>query len=135
MKKPWQQLIHDGARNIPSDPREAFIAALAQAHSEVEQVFNDEGRSILFEKGKKPGEGAIFVEYKLRKELVLSVSASEKAVSFRIFNIEKESVDCHAGSPDDFDASILRNVIAYFYNLSVKREKIPRNVNASDFAD
>ena len=134
MQKSWQQLIHEGARNVPSDPREAFISALAQAHGEVEQVFKDEGRSITFEKGKKPGEGMIFVEHKLRKELVLSVNASERAVAFRIFNIEKESVDCQGGSPEAYDAAMLRNVIAYFYNLSVRRERIPRGVNASDFA-
>jgi hypothetical protein len=135
MKKSWQELIHEGARTVPSDPREAFIAELAKAHSEVEQLFKDEGRSIQFEKGKKLGEGTIIVQQKLRKELVLGVNASEKAVAFRIFNIGMESVDCHAGSPDDYTASTLRNIIAYFYNLSVKREKIPRNLNASDFAE
>lgn len=62
MKKNWQQLIHEGAQSTPIDPREAFMAALAQAHRDIEQAFSAEGRSIRIEKGDKPGLGSVVVE-------------------------------------------------------------------------
>jgi hypothetical protein len=98
-------------------------------------VFANEGRSIRIEKGDKPGQGAVVVENKLRKELVLTVNASEKAVAFRVFNIQFESYDCYGGSPDEYSAPTLRNVVAYFYNLAVKGEKVPAKLNAPDFAE
>jgi hypothetical protein len=135
MNKNWQQLIREGAQSTPVDPREAFMAALAQAHGELEQAFAEEGRSIRIEKGDKPGQGAVFVENKLRKELVLTLNVSEKAVAFRVFNTKLESYDCQGGSPDAYDASTLRNVVAYFYNIAVKGEKAPGKLNALDFAE
>jgi hypothetical protein len=134
VNKNWQQLIREGAQSTPVDPREAFIGALTKAHGELEQVFADEGRSIRIEKGDKPGQGAVVVENKLRKELVLTVNASEKAVAFRVFNTKFESYDCQGGSPEAYDATTLRNVVAYFYNIAVKGEKAPARVNAADFA-
>src|SRR5689334_7586416 len=94
MKKNWQQLIHEGAQSTPIDPREAFMAALTQAHTDLQQVFAEEGRSFRIDKGDKPGQGAAVVENKLRKELVLTVNVSEKAVAFRVFNTQFESYDC-----------------------------------------
>jgi hypothetical protein len=135
MKKNWLQLIHEGAQSTPVDPREAFMAALAQAHTDLQQAFTAEGRSIRIEKGDKPGQGAVVVENKLRKELVLTVNASEKAVAFRVFNTQFESYDCHGGSPDDYSAPILRNVVAYFYNLAVQGQKVPAKLNAADFVE
>jgi hypothetical protein len=135
MKKNWLQLIHEGAQSTPVDPREAFMAALAQAHTDLQQAFTAEGRSIRVDKGDKPGQGAVVVENKLRKELVLTVNASEKAVAFRVFNTQFESYDCHGGSPDDYNAPILRNVVAYFYNLAVQGQKVPAKLNAADFAE
>jgi hypothetical protein len=135
MNKNWQRLIREGAQSTPVDPREAFMAALAQAHGELQQVFADEGRSIRIEKGDKPGLGSVIVENKLRKELVLTVNVSEKAVAFRVFNTKFESYDCHGGSPDAYDAPTLRNVVAYFYNIAVKGEKAPAKLNATDFAE
>ena len=135
MDKKWQQLIREGAQSTPVDPREAFMAALAQAHGELQQAFADEGRSIRIEKGDKPGLGSVVVENKLRKELVLTVNVSEKAVAFRVFNTKFESYDCHGGSPEAYDAPTLRNVVAYFYNLAVKGEKAPAKLNATEFAE
>jgi len=111
------------------------MAALTQAHADIQQAFADEGRSIRIEKSDKPGQGAVVVENKLRKELVLTVNVSEKAVAFRVFNTRFESYDCHGGSPDAYDAPTLRNVVAYFYNIAVKGEKAPAKLNASDFAE
>lgn len=135
MKKNWQQLIREGAQSTPIDPREAFMAALAQAHTDLEQALTAEGRSIRIEKGDKPGLGSVVVENKLRKELVLTVNASEKAVAFRVFNTQFESYDCHGGSPNEYDAAMLRNVVAYFYNLAVTGQKVPAKLNAADFAE
>src|SRR3954468_23689421 len=135
MKKNWLQLIHEGAQSTPVDPREAFMAALAQSHTDLQQAFADEGRSIRIEKGDKPGQGSVVVENKLRKELVLTVNVSEKAVAFRVFNTRFESYDCHGGSPDAYDAATLRNVVAYFYNIAVEGEKAPTKLNAADFAE
>src|SRR5215213_7603106 len=124
VNKNWQQLIREGAQSTPVDPREAFMAA-----------FVNEGRTIRVEKGDKPGQGAVIVENKLRKELVLTVNVSERAVAFRVFNTRFESYDCQGGSPDAYDAATLRNVVAYFYNIAVKGEKAPTKVNATDFAE
>jgi hypothetical protein len=135
MNKNWQQLIREGAQSTPVDPREAFMAALALAHRELQQAFAEEGRSIRIEKGDKPGQGAVFVENKLRKELVLTLNVSEKAVAFRVFNTKLESYDCQGGSPDAYDAATLRNVVAYFYNIAVKGEKAPGKLNALDFSE
>jgi hypothetical protein len=135
MKKNWQQLIREGAQSTPIDPREAFIAALAQAHADIEEAFTAEGRSIRIEKGDKPGLGSVVVENKLRKELVLTVNASEKAVAFRVFNTQFESYDCNGGSPNEYDVPILRNVVAYFYNLAMTGQKVPAKVNAADFVE
>src|SRR5215213_749350 len=73
VNKNWQQLIREGAQSTPLDPREAFMAALVKAHGELEPAFVNEGRTIRVEKGDKPGQGAVIVENKLRKELVLTV--------------------------------------------------------------
>jgi hypothetical protein len=135
MQKSWQQLIHEGAQSTPIDPREAFMAALAQAYVDLEQVFTAEGRTIRIEKSDKAGQGAVVVENKLRKELVLNINVSEKAVAFRIFNALFESYDCNGGSPNDYNAPILRNVVAYFYNLAVQGQKVPAKLNAVDFAE
>jgi hypothetical protein len=135
MQKNWQQLIREGAQSTPIDPREAFMSALGQAYEDLEQVFTAEGRSIRIEKSDKPGQGSVVVENKLRKELVLTVNVSEKAVAFRIFNIQFESYDCHGGSPNDYGAPTLRNVVAYFYNLAVQGQKVPAKLNAADFAE
>jgi hypothetical protein len=135
MNKNWQELIREGARSTPVDPREAFMAALTQAHGDLQQVFENEGRSIRIEKSDKLGQGSVIVENKLRKELVLTVNVSERAVAFRVFNTRLESYDCHGGSPDAYDAATLRNVVAYFYNLAAKGEKAPAKLNAVDFAE
>jgi hypothetical protein len=135
MKKNWQQLIHEGAQSTPVDPREAFMAALAQAHVDLEQAFTAEGRSIRIEKSDKAGQGSVVVENKLRKELVLTVNVSEKAVAFRVFNTQFESYDCHGGSPNDYNPPTLRNVVAYFYNLAVQGQKVPAKLNAADFTE
>ena len=135
MNKNWQQLIREGAQSTPVDPREAFMAALAQAHGQLQQAFAEEGRSVRIEKGDKPGLGSVVVENKLRKELVLTLNVSEKAVAFRVFNTKLESYDCQGGSPDAYDAATLRNVVAYFYNIAVKGEKAPGKLNPLDFAE
>src|SRR5688572_16558538 len=111
------------------------MAALAQAHGQLQQAFAEEGRSIRIEKGDKPGLGSVVVENKLRKELVLTLNVSEKAVAFRVFNTKLESYDCQGGSPDAYDAATLRNVVAYFYNIAVKGEKAPGKLNPLDFAE
>ena len=111
------------------------MAALAQAHGELEQVFANEGRSIRIEKSEKPGLGSVVVENKLRKEMVLTLNVSERAVAFRVFNTKFESYDCQGGSPEAYDAPTLRNVVAFFYNLAVKGEKAPAKLNATDFTE
>jgi hypothetical protein len=133
MKKSWQELIREGAQSTPVDPREVFMVALEQAHRDLEPAFVAEGRVIRIEKGDKAGQGAVVVENKLRKELVLTLNVSEKAVAFRVFNTRFESYDCQGGSPEAYDAGTLRNVVAYFYNVAVKGEKAPAKLNASEF--
>ena len=135
MQKSWQQLIHEGAQSTPVDPREAFMSALKQAFVDLEQVFTAEGRTIRIEKADKPGQGAVVVENKLRKELVLNINVSEKAVALRIFNALFESYDCNGGSPNDYNTPTLRNVVAYFYNLAVQGQKVPAKLNAAEFAE
>ena len=135
MKKSWQELIREGAQSTPVDPREVFMGALEQAFRDLEPAFVAEGRVIRIEKGDKPGLGSVVVENKLRKELVLTLNVSERAVAFRVFNTRLESYDCQGGSPEGYDAGTLRNVVAYFYNIAVKGEKAPGKLNAGDFGE
>ena len=135
MRKSWQELIREGAQSTPVDPREVFMGALEQAHRDLEPAFVAEGRVIRIEKGDKPGQGAVVVEYKLRTELVLTLNVSERAVAFRVFNTRLESYDCQGGSPEGYDAGTLRNVVAYFYNIAVKGEKAPGKLNEGDFGE